>query len=316
MHPTARMGEATKRPWYREVPIRGVGKVPFWPLLAFLVVFAVIVGPLGWWYMVSRKGMGLLYYILAPAVSLVFILLVVAVDVLHEGVRPRASCRVASFVDQQAGMSLHSGVCGVYAPFGAGTALRVPNSGLLHWFGPTTEAESARRRPHRVIPSCKVNYSGGGSTWRGQVPARQEVWFGMEEVKTERRRLLFDREEGTLNVENHLGCALADVVLHAGGEYYHIEALPEGARREAEPLASDEKKKLLRSYVRDIEKKFNDRSDYFVKRIYEKFSQEDLTAYIGTRKDNFRKAVWLNGFRESGMKGIVAGVAPPLRHRE
>ena len=54
----------------------GLVQIPTHALtIGFAALFAVVVGPVGWWYAVKRKGKPLLYFALAPALSLCVIVL-------------------------------------------------------------------------------------------------------------------------------------------------------------------------------------------------------------------------------------------------
>ncbi len=180
-----------------EPQIGGVGELPFVPVLLALLVFSLLVGPVGWWYLVSRKRMGLLYYAAAPAASALAIALVVALDVSYEGFRPRVSCAAVRLLDQHTKRAIDLAQFGVYAPFAVGTELKGSAAELPHFFG-AAPGHFGQMVPITLAPGAE------GPVYRGVLPPREKVWFGRQEVQVERSRLVVRRQDGQIAVENHL----------------------------------------------------------------------------------------------------------------
>jgi len=136
-----------------------------------LAAFGLMVGPLGWWYMVRKKQRGLFYYVLAPAVSLCVIVLIIVADVFYEGVRPRVSSAGVRLLDQRVQKVIETSQFGVYAPFAVGqmkgSADEVRISSPLP---AATDAAAVLRRAWRLKP-----WQGPILLRRGACPAEGMV---------------------------------------------------------------------------------------------------------------------------------------------
>ena len=226
--------------------IPGIGQVPFWPILGFLAVFALAVGPGGWWYVVYRKGRPLLYYGLAPALSLVVTGLVVAADLAAHGLTAKVCCRAVRFIDQGSRRSAFLSQFGAYAPVALGSSPSgyagevpvffplKPEKGVTHvkWdriYGASDE-----------LRGVTVDYTGSRPVYHGALPARQERWFGTLQVGSYRPRLLVSKRDGALRVENHLEKDLEELWVAHEGQYAKVEGLQAGASATVQPGARDE----------------------------------------------------------------------------
>lgn len=215
-----------------EPQIEGVDSPPFWSVLAALLVFACVVGPLGWWYLIKRKQRLLLYYVAAPALSLCAIVLTIGAAVLHEGLTPYVSCVGVRFIDQRVKKRIDLSQFGVYAPFGLGASLTGSATEVPHFLSHGDHSYSGSTFSSRPV--------AGGRKYEGVLPPRTQVWFGRELIELERRRLVVWEEDGRLFVENHLGCTLTDLVVRHDGQVACFASVPDGSKESADFVAMED----------------------------------------------------------------------------
>ena len=211
-----------------------VGQPPFWPLLGLLMVFAGTIGPLGWWYLVRKKGRLLTYFVAAPAVSVCVVLLTIVVSVVHEGFRPYLRCVGVRLLDQRVKARIDVSQFGVYAPF-TFAALEGDPGELPHFFREEEEYGESRSLGNLVLRPA-----GAKRRYGGMLPIRRMAWYGREQLARERRRLVVWEDEGKILVENHLGCGLEDLLVRHEGTCAALRRLDEGEQAAAEPLSREE----------------------------------------------------------------------------
>jgi hypothetical protein len=213
-------------------PIRGVGKPPFWPVLLCLVAFSIVVGPLGWWYLVKRQRRLLLYYAAAPAASVVAIALTVGGAMLNEGFRPYVSCVGVRFLDQRVHKSIDLSQFGAYVPFGFGTDIEGSADELPHFL----PGENDMMVTRRLICARE----GDRRRYGGVLPTRMKAWFGRQELRLDRRRLVVWEEQGRIHVENLLECELRDLLVSHNGKGARFDRLGPGEKTSAAPIQRSE----------------------------------------------------------------------------
>ena len=283
--------------------IQGVGDLPFLPVLLALLVFSLLVGPVGWWYLVSKKRMGLLYYAAAPAVSLAAIVLVVAADLTYEGFSPRVSCESLQMLDQRTKRVVEVSQFGVYAPFSIGRELRGTAGELPHFLA------MAGRPGWRTGP-MSVRPTADGPVYRGVLPARRRVWFGRQAVRVERRRLVVRREEDGIAVENHLERDLRNLLVVFEGDCAHFESLAAGEKRSAPPLPEDEaQKRLTTARVKTVRGTLSPPMEGIARRRQSVWQAllDTGNAYAAEVVGSDPEQVWLDSFRDAGSQNLIMG---------
>ena|GEM_PF-627727 len=203
----------------QQTPVRG--------LLALMVVFALLIGPVNILALsLLKKRMWLLWTV--PLGSAVFSGAVIAYAFLSEGITPTARTTSVTMLDQTTREAVTRTLRGYYAPL-------TPGDGLH--FGMDTA----------VTPQVELNtgYTYGGSgrgravdtthdqhLTRGWVAARVPAHLGLTTVERRRERLDFERlDDGGLAVVNGLGVDVAALNVRDGaGQRYRAAALPAGKR--------------------------------------------------------------------------------------
>lgn len=284
--------------------VQGVGSLPFWPVLLLLTVFAALVGPLGWWYLVGKKQMGLLYYIAAPTLSLTVIALVVVADIFHEGVTPKVSCHAVRLLDQRVKKAVSLSQFGIYAPFSLGGDLEGHPDEVAHFLsmGDSSRSYSAQMKGFSIRRASDRRIYGG------VLPAREKAWFGREWIGLERRRLVVWEEDGRIAVENHLDCDLKDLLVHLNGKYAEFESLAAGQKATAHPSQSQPEHRFLQpdpgSWIQGLRS--------FVKKaapLVKSFSRERNRGnfYAAEAEGCLDRHVWVDSFRPSGTSLLIVG---------
>ncbi len=286
-------------PGYPRVP--DVGEPPFWPVLFSLAAFAVLVGPLGWWYLVSRKKRALLYYFAAPAASLCAIVLAIVFSMLHEGFTPYLSCVALRLLDQRTGTLIELSQFGVYVPFRLGGSLRGSAEELPHFF--------SHGRQNRQ--GLTVTPSEGRCLYGAVLPAREKVWFGRELIRLERKRLLVWQEDGKIWVENHLGCALKDLIVSLDGNCAQFDSLRPGEKKAAPPLDPEGRAGLLSA----ARKRFTQTAGGSILRKAAGLCTEPRSGileganlYAAECVECTPEHVWLKSFSDKGTRSMIFGV--------
>lgn len=288
-------------------PIKDMSRAPFWPILAFLTVFSVVVGPLGWWYLVSRKGLGLLYYVAAPAVSLLAIGLVITAALLKEGITPRVSCHAARFVDQRVKKSIELAEFGVYAPFNIGTELRGRTGELPHFMslarGPDDYGRSLVSDLGFTVKTDEDN-----QVYEGVLPTRQATWFGREAIRLERRRLLAWEEGGRIVVENHLNRNLDNLVVRYEGKFARFASLSAGQKAAAEPVSEETAGRFLDQHHGSIRGMRGGCVVGKSTRLWSLWRQRFDGAdggYVARLADGIAEDVWLDSFKSEEPTSLI-----------
>ena len=275
--------------------VEGVGTLPFWPVLMLLTVFAALVGPVGWWYLVGKKQMGLLYYVAAPSLSLGVVVLVIAADIFHEGVTPRVSCNAVRLLDQRVKKAVDLSQFGVYAPFSLSGNLTGDQDEVAHFL---SLGGGSRSYP---VPQrgFSVRRAGDRRIYGGVLPAREKAWFGREWIGLERQRLVVWEEDGKIAVENHLDCTLADLLVNFDGKYAKFDTVAPGQKLAVEPGNRT-------SGVQDISGRgVTGKAERLVARLRRGESQGNY--YVAESEDCVDRHVWLDSFRPSGTRVLIIG---------
>jgi hypothetical protein len=278
---------------------------PFFPVLFFLLVFSVLVGPVGWWYAVGKKGQPLIYFGLAPLLSLGVVLIVMAVDFLNQGVRPRAACITAELIDQTTQRRITLSQFALYFPFVIGQSLEGDFNELPHFLSVQSDSRIGYSLQGLKAAPARQGMVYGGSA----LPARRTSWYAREKIHPERRRLIAWKENGRIHVENHLGTPLERLVVCCEGSYAVLDRVDEGERREAEEVDG----KTAREAFENIRPGKEQRAVFYPlqsglsDRWLEAF-EEGKNSYAALRGGGFGELLWVdNAEVENGM-GLLLGI--------
>jgi hypothetical protein len=279
-----------------EVPFDA--RPPFWPVLFFLGLFAVGVGPLGWWYLVSRKGMGLLYYVAAPALCAVVMGIVVLADLAREGFRPYLSCRAVRFIDQKAKRRIDLSQFGIYAPVMTGGRLLGQPGEVPYFIGDS----------RRGIRYLTVRATERGQEYVGALPARRKSWYGRAALEVERRRLVIEREDGRVWVENHLGCDLQEVVLAHEDGFFSVSSLKAGEKKRADSTGRHSAVRTWADQFRRCSSRTALRRAGVIRDYWEERFLSGHAWAARVEEEHLEEQVWLRSWRPQNVDYLIFGV--------
>jgi hypothetical protein len=81
---------------------------------------------------------------------------------------------------------------------------------------------------------------GDRRRYGGVLPTRMKAWFGRQELRLDRRRLVVWEEQGRIHVENLLECELRDLLVSHNGKGARFDRLGPGEKTSAAPIQRSE----------------------------------------------------------------------------
>lgn len=185
-------------------PVPGTSSVPVYGFVTIAVLFAVLVGPVNFWWC-ARRGRRHLLLVTTPVVSVIASVVLLAYGLLADGLTVRRTVvqvlaldQVSARVSGWTGMTLFAGL--------PPSAIILDNDALLVPLDPT---ERHRDDP----PAVSLDWSAGAQVARGAwIPARSNRQLGVGIARGEKRRLAFSRTATGWTVANGFDQPLASVV--------------------------------------------------------------------------------------------------------
>lgn len=205
------------------VPISLPGlQLPYRALMCVLIAFALVIGPLNFWF-VRRSRKPALLLVTVPVIAVVFSLGLFAYGVAAQGLDARAATLTFAVLDQRTHRSTAVEVREVFVGMASADGLR-PGSGASVWLAPSTD--TASRREDVLTFGEGVLLSGGYLPVR--TPTKQTILTD----RASRLRVDVRREGGAWVVQNGLGATLEQFrVRLLDGEVYGASApIPAGGR--------------------------------------------------------------------------------------
>jgi len=285
---------------------------PFAFVLVILISFSLLVGPLGWWYVVGKKKRPLVYYAVVPLASLSVVIAVVVADMVAQGFRPWAACMATELLDQRSQRRVTMSQFAVYCPSTVGRRLRgAPDE--LPGFVSLSEGDSRRGFSAFGLGGLRVIYAADGPIYDGALPSRTKAWYSTQRLRLARERLEVWKENGRIHVENHLGAPLRGLVVAYEGEYAAFERLAEGESASADPLAAAEAVRLSRSVAMKGPDQFRGGyvSDYGPTAMCRRWQQafdSGQNAFIAVRDGKYEELIWLDSARFTYCNSVIRGV--------
>ena len=231
---------------FLSLPCIEVPNLSFAVVILALLAYIIIVGPVNYMYLVKRRKSILLLLLTVPAISLVFVAVVILFVSFFEGWYSRASAVGLTFLDQQESMGYTRAAVNLYAP--------VPVRRLT--FDPSDTV---------TFPDAKdVDVSlGRDQVATGANKARIPLTYGISRAERHLEQLRISRgAAGALNVVNGLGAPVKILAMRTpDGEYW---LPPDGT---VQPGASAELKHYAAAMTvsrSDAEKPDYERKDLFL----------------------------------------------------
>ena len=195
------------------LPIPGVDQVPARAYLSLLLVFAVIVGPVNYWFL-KRKGQQVLLVLTAPLISAVFILLLAGYVVAGEGIGVRGRAMSFTMLDQSRQQAATRTTISLYA---AGMA---PRAGAR--FPRDVAVFPVGRDGNGARESFTLDLAEGQRFSTGLLQARSPANLEQIGFRAARERLTFTRAGSGMTVSNGLGAAVVALLYNDGQHTYHL----------------------------------------------------------------------------------------------
>lgn len=282
---------------------------PFVPVLVLLVIFSVLVGPVGWWYLVIKKGRPLMYYAVAPLVSVCVVAVVITADILKHGVSPRAACTATELLDQRVKKRVTLSQFVIYCPFTLGRALRGEVGELPHFlsFG----RDGGRFGSFQLgLGGVSVATTAKDVVYAHALPARQKAWYARQSIQLDRRRLDIWKEAGKINVENHIGAPLRNLVVCCEGEYAVFERLDEGQKAGADPVDQEEAVQYVTTNLTPAAPFVGSMivGAREMSRRWQEAFESGANTYAALRAARFEELIWLDSARFSDSVSVIRGI--------
>lgn len=215
------------------LPMEGL-EPPYRALTALLLVFALVVGPLNFWYVKRAKRPGLLL-VTVPAIAIAFSVVIFVVGAIAQGLDVRATSASFALLDQRAHRATTGETRLLFAGLSAGDGWR---------FGPGAACLGRAPEGHQWNVQRQVRlHFGDGVVFGGDyLPVRTPIEQVFVVDRAARERVELERSGGVVSVVNGLGTRIERLVLHDfdGSRWRASSAIAPGAAAQLERLAADD----------------------------------------------------------------------------
>jgi len=197
------------------LPIPGVAGVPARAYLSILIVFAIIIGPVNYWFLVRRRQQVLLV-LTTPLISAIFIVLLAGYVVAGEGLGVRGRAVSFTMLDQARKQSATRTSASLYA------AGMTPGGGLrfgrdVAVFTVASEGNGSRDRYTLDLTEAQRFSSG-------VIQARSPANIEQIAFRPARERVVFTSEGGGMSAMNGLDATITALVYRRGDAAYTLTA--------------------------------------------------------------------------------------------
>ena len=205
------------------LPCIDIPNLSFAVVILALLAYIVIVGPVNYFYLIKHKKSVLMLLFTVPAISLVFVGIVILFVTLFEGWFSRASAVGMTFLDQQESMAYTRAAVNLYAP--------VPVRRLV--FDPIDTVSFASAK------SLDISL-GRDQVVTGANQARIPLVYGISRAEKRLEQLRISRNAGnTLTVMNGLGAPVRILAMRTPDAKYWVPSdgmIQPGASAELTPF--------------------------------------------------------------------------------
>ncbi|MEM7020250.1 MAG: hypothetical protein AAF512_23275, partial [Pseudomonadota bacterium] len=206
------------------------GRAPRGLLFAMLMAFAIIVGPLCWWYLIRRRGQPFRYILSVVTISLVFCVVMLTAALLFEGVTPKGKTRSLRLFDLTADREITLAQTAMFAPMQYGTMIEAPaDATVIHFTG----HEFYYQRTHYTMHT-----NGILQQLDGMLSVRRRQALGMRRLAPLEGKLVIQRDGDALRVENYLHTTLMNFSIRDDEQFYRIKRLERGGVTTVQPTQS------------------------------------------------------------------------------
>jgi len=189
-----------------------IGRIPVWTIFVLLIVFTLVVGPIGWRALIKKRARPFLYLASVMGTASVFIVGLITATLISDGIVPISKEHSLHFIDQQKDRELHFVEASVFSPTAYGTHIIVPRSAQLM-------SLDIQNRYYLNKP-LQFSHTGNNQKITGLIDVRRRTIIAARRASKLDHRLLVHKDNGELIIENHLSHDLEKIwVFHAKATY-------------------------------------------------------------------------------------------------
>ncbi len=277
----------------RHVPVRS--------LLALVIGFAILIGPVNIWILARRQKRMWLWWNV-PLISFLTCLTVFAYSLLAEGVHTRSSQAVLTVLDESTHHAASLGSVYYYTPLSLPDGLR---------FSPDTEVSDPEQLDNfwrRTGRAKSLDWTKDQHLTSGWVSPRIPANYAIRKSEIRRERLAIRKgDDGTVTVVNGLGADLESVLVRSSdGSFWEGSNIPGGA----------EQKLTRKSDVKEVPETPEPRRTLLARGL--RYACQELREnpqrylrpgeYVAVMKESPFLEQTVNGARDVGSLGIVFGL--------
>ena len=200
-----------------------------WQLFVLLLLFSVLVGPVGWRVLVRKKRRPFVYLLLVMSCSALFSLSIFLADIFAQGINLKGSSQSVTFLDQRVDRELSLNEAAVWAPTSLNTSLTMRSD---------TATLIANSDSRNKISSATQTVRGESQFIENALSVREQTLVATRRIGEALGRLSVTQTNAELRIENHLGRGLHDVRLWYSGKLYQIPSLTKGETAVLRPTLS------------------------------------------------------------------------------
>lgn len=194
--------------------IPGVGILPYRTFVTLMVIFAVVVGPINFWYM-RRRNTPIKLLFTIPLLAAGSSVAILSYGFFWQGVSIRTDSHSVSLLDQRTGLVSTADSRALFAGLAPGRGL-VPGQG-------TAIFPLGVDLVNRPDATYSIEQDGATSFGTGFLPSRVQVRQAVLTARTSHLRLEFDESAGGLVVRNALDVPVEGLVVHSSdGAWYSL----------------------------------------------------------------------------------------------
>lgn len=237
-------GEANK--WFPVVDDM-VG-VPVWGLLALMVIFAIVIGPVNL-VILSQRRRRLWLFWTVPLISFFTCVMVLGYMVFSEGNRGKTRIESFTLLDENSRRATTVGWQGVYTPMLGGGGLHFNTQTEVSYQNEESLYGSLSYRRPRTGSPLTIDWTQDQHLVSGWQTPRVPSHFVLRKSETRRERVTIRAgSDGRLEATNGLGAEISDFwYLDEKGKYYSAQNIPAGGRAALNPAARPKETEKIRT---------------------------------------------------------------------
>lgn len=215
------------------LPMEGLDP-PYRALTALLLVFALVVGPLNFWYVKRAKRPALLL-VTVPVIALVFSLVIFVFGAAAQGLDVRATSASFALLDQRLHKSSTAEARLLFAGLSAGEGWRFGPGASCLGSAPHAEVWNAQRQ-------LRLEFDDGVVFAGDYLPVRTPTEQVFVVDRAARERVEFERASDHVTAVNGLGTTVEHLVLHDfdGTRWRSSSTIAPGASARLERVGADD----------------------------------------------------------------------------